>query len=256
MDRMRFARQFRALRVRKGLRQLDVALAAGVSRPLISKIEHGSLDSIPLKTLLDVSSVVEAILDVRLRWNGEQLDRLLDQVHAGHVEAIVKLLQRHGWEVAVEVSFAVWGERGSIDVLAFHPLTATLLVVEVKSVVADSQGTIHGVDRKERLAPTIAADRGWRSKTVARLLVVSATPTSRRRVARLAATYDAAFPVRGREVRAWLKRPVGAMSGLLFLSNVTPSDARRSRGGLERVRSSGRAGSMRPSRSNVNPAGV
>jgi transcriptional regulator with XRE-family HTH domain len=221
--------------VRKGLRQEDVARHAG-SGPLISKIEHGSIDSITLKTLLDVSSAVEAILDVRLRWNGEHLDRLLDEAHASLVEIVASLLQSRGWDVAVEVSFAIWGERGSIDLLAFHEPTRTLLVVEIKSAVPDSQATIHGIDRKTRLAPKVAAERGWSARQVARLLVVAATATSRKRVARLSATYDSAFPLRGRDIHRWLRDPVGTMSGLLFVSYGTQRDVRQARTGLQRVR--------------------
>jgi transcriptional regulator with XRE-family HTH domain len=236
VDAVRFGRQFRALRVRKRLRQEDVASAARVSRALISKIEHGAIDSIRVRTLLEVSASVEAILDVRLRWNGEQLDRLLDEAHAGLVEAVVRMLRDWGWEVAVEVSFAVWGERGSIDVLGWHEPSGTLLVVEVKSVVPDSQATLHNLDRKVRLAPGLAADRGWAVRSVARLLVVSSTATSRRRVAQLTATYDSAFPTRGPALRRWLKKPVGSVSGLLFVSYATRGDVRRRRPGLERVR--------------------
>jgi transcriptional regulator with XRE-family HTH domain len=236
VDAVRFGRQFRALRIRKGLRQQDVANSARISRALISKIEHGAIESIRVRTLLQVSAAVEAILDVRLRWNGEQLDRLLDEAHAGLVETIVDLLRRNGWTIAIEVSFAVWGERGSIDVLAWHAPTGILLIIEVKSVVPDSQATLHGLDRMVRLAPGLAADRGWAVRSVARLLVVSATATSRRRVARLAATYDAAFPARGTELHRWLRRPVGSVSGLVFVSYATGGDVRRRRPGLERVR--------------------
>ena len=68
------------------------------------------------------------------------------------LEATVRLLGRLGWTTEVEVSFAIWGERGSIDVVAFHPSLGALLVIEVKSAVADSQATLHGLDRKARLA--------------------------------------------------------------------------------------------------------
>ena len=37
------------------------------------------------------------------------------------------------WVTAAEVSFSEHGERGSIDVLAGHPDTRSLLVIEVKA---------------------------------------------------------------------------------------------------------------------------
>ena len=80
---------------------------------------------------------------------------------------MVSRLRRLGWHVDVEVSFIVWGERGSIDAVAFHPAHGALLVLEVKSVVADSQATLHGLDRKARLAREILKDRRWRFATSA-----------------------------------------------------------------------------------------
>jgi transcriptional regulator with XRE-family HTH domain len=214
MDAIRFGRQFRALRVRMNLRQVDVGRIAHVSRAVVSRVDRGLVGNIQIAQLERVAATVGATIDVRLRWNGEQLDRLLDEAHARIVEGVVVLLRASGWEVAVEVSFAIYGERGSIDVLAYHRATGIVLVVEVKSVVPDSQATLHGLDRKARLAAQIAADRGWICRGVARLLVVGDSATSRRRVARLAATYAVALPVRGRDVRRWLRAPRGPIRGL------------------------------------------
>jgi hypothetical protein len=186
--------------------------------------------------LVRVAAALGATVDVRLRWNGEQLDRLLDEAHARLVEAVVLLLRASGWDVAVEVSFAEWGERGSIDVFAYHRLTGIVLVVEVKSVLPDSQATIHGLDRKTRLAAKIAEDRGWHCRGVARLLVVAASDTSRRRVARLGATYDAAFPIRGAEIRRWIRDPRQPISGLLFLAYARQGSVNAYAASRQRVR--------------------
>jgi hypothetical protein len=152
------------------------------------------------------------------------------------VDAMVAILRRLGWIVDVEVSFSVWGERRSNDILAFHPLFGALLVVEVKSVVADSQATLHGLDRKARLARDIVKDRAWRIRHVSRLLVIGASATSRRRIARLGATYDAALPARGTTVRRWLVRPAEPLDGLLFLAIDSHGGTTRRSPGRERVR--------------------
>lgn len=78
-------------------------------------------------------------LDVRVRWRGEELDRLLDAVHAALGERLVEILAGAGWQCAVEVTFWIRGEKGSVDLLAWHPTTGRLLVVETKSVVPDLQ---------------------------------------------------------------------------------------------------------------------
>jgi transcriptional regulator with XRE-family HTH domain len=142
MDALRFGRQFRALRIRLESRQKDVSARAGLSRSLIASIDRGEIEGVTVGALVRAARALGADVDIRLRWRGEQLDRLIDEAHAAIVEATVVLLKRHGWIVEVEVSFAIWGERGSIDVLAFHPEFGALLVIEVKASVPDSQATI------------------------------------------------------------------------------------------------------------------
>jgi transcriptional regulator with XRE-family HTH domain len=256
MDPIRLGRQFRALRIRKVLRQEDVGRAAKLSRATISRLERGKIEEVAVGVLVRVAAALGASVDIRLRWNGEQLDRLLDEAHARLVEAVVLLLRASGWDVAVEVSFSEWGERGSIDVFAWHRLTGIVLVVEVKSILPDSQATIHGLDRKARLAAKLAEDRGWKCRGVARLLVIGATDTSRRRVSRLAATYEAAFPLRGSELRHWLRDPREPASGLLSLSYDRPGRANATAAARLRVRRRrNRPQSPRPAPS-AHPASV
>jgi transcriptional regulator with XRE-family HTH domain len=227
---------FRALRLRKDLRQEDLGRAARLSRAVISRIERGLIDNIPFGILSRAAAALGATLDVRLRWNGEQLDRLLDEAHAHLVDLVVLALRATGWEVAVEVSFSVWGERGSIDVFAFHRSTGMVLVVEVKSIVPDSQATIHGIDRKTRLAVELAVKRGWECREVSRLLVIGDSATARRRIARLAATYDVAFPTRRREIRRWLRAPREPISELLFVAFAHRTSAGSTAATRQRVR--------------------
>lgn len=238
MDPIQIGRACRALRIRRRWRQQDLAEAVGVSRQLIAKVEAGRIDDVQLRTLRAVVGGLGATLDVGIRWRGEGLDRLLDAAHAGLVESVVVRLERHGWETAVEASYAIHGERGSMDVLGLHRATATIVVVEVKSVVPDSQATIHATDRKLRLAPEVARDRGWPCRAVGRLLVIGDSTTARRRVELLGATYRSAFPVRARAVDAWLRAPSGAMSGLLFLPFATRGGTTNRVTGRQRVRRS------------------
>ena len=232
---IRFGRGIRALRVRRGWRQADLGQSAGFSRSLVSKVELGDIDSVSVGSLKALAGALGGTLDVRVRWKGEGLDRLLDEAHSRLVDAVIAMLRAVGWEVAVEVSFSIWGERGSIDVLAYHRATGIVLVIEVKSVVPDSQATLHGLDRKTRLAAQIAAERGWTCRAVGRLLVVGNTTTSRRRVAHFGSMYEAALPDRGPAVRRWLREPKGAFAGLLFLPDATRSGARRRFAGRDRV---------------------
>jgi len=227
MDVIRFVLGMRALRLRRRMAQAQLAEQAGVSRSVIGRIERGHADRATVHTLVQVASELGGRVDVRLLWQGEGLDRLLDARHAGLVERVVALLASEEWVVATEASFNIRGERGSIDILAFHPAGGSLLVVEVKSVVPDLQAMLAGLDRKGRVARDIARERGWNVATVTRLLVLPDDRTARRRVESHAATFRSTLPARTVEIRRWLRTPVGSMHGVLFVSNAPETGTRQ-----------------------------
>jgi transcriptional regulator with XRE-family HTH domain len=229
MDPVRFGRQVRALRRRRGWRQADLATAGRISRSSISRLELGHADEMTLAAVDAVARALSARLDVVLSWQGEGLDRLLDADHSRIVEIVARELRRLDWEVAIEVSFNIRGERGSIDILAFHPATRIVLVVEVKSVIPDLQAMVFTLDRKERLAIEIARARGWAADRSGRLVVAADGRTTRRRVAEHSTLFDVAFPARSVEVKRWLASPNASrrFSGLWFLANDRRASARQ-----------------------------
>jgi transcriptional regulator with XRE-family HTH domain len=205
--------------MRRHWRQQDLATESGVSRSLVARIEVGQSDAIPVGKLEKVASAVGARADLRLNWNGEALDRLLDAAHAGLVELTAAKLRAIGWEVAAEVTFWIRGERGSVDLLAWHPTLRLILVIEVKSIVPDIQAMLTSLDRKARLANEIARSRGLSPIASGRLLVIGESRTSRRRVEKHAATFAAEFPHRGASLKGWLRAPNVAppLRGLWFM---------------------------------------
>ncbi len=219
MDVVRFGLGMRALRMRRGWTQEHLGAIARVSASTIVRIERGRADRVTVQALTRVAAILEARIDVRLLWHGEGLDRLLDAGHARLVERTISMLDEAGWEVAAEVTFGIRGERGSIDVLAHHRSTQSLLVVEVKTVVPDIQSMLAAIDRKRRLAPGVGASRGWRTTSTSCLLVLPDDRTVRRRVDVHASTFRSAFPARTVEVRRWVRAPSGALSGIFFVSD-------------------------------------
>ena len=219
MDDIRAGRLLRALRVRRGLRQLDVATAAGIGQSTVSLMERGHLDRLSLRTVRRVYAVVDARFDSLVSWRGGAIDRLLDERHSLLVGSVAAVLRTAGWRVELEVSFAVYADRGSIDLLAFHAPSGTLLVIEVKTELTSIEETIRRQDVKVRHAASVAAERfGWDSRWVGRLLVILDGSTSRRRVERHEGTLSVAYPDRAAAVRRWIRAPVGALRGLLFMS--------------------------------------
>lgn len=230
MDAVRFGRIVRALRHRRGWRQVDLAQRCGVSQTLVARVERGGAPRLTVRRLEAIVEELGARVSLRVDWNGEAADRLLDAEHAAMVDLVVAMLRRAGWEAVPEVTFAIGVERGSIDILAWHEETATLLVIEIKTVVPDVQAMLSVHDRKVRLSDRVARDRGWRPRRIASLLVIRDTRTARRRVDEHAATFAARFPDRVAEVRRFIDQPAGAaraLRGLWFLSGKTEAGSRQ-----------------------------
>lgn len=236
MDDSRVGAAFRAVRIRRKLRQKDVADRAGVSASVISDIERGHVGGLALDTLRRLAGALDIRIDVVARWRGGELDRLLNHRHATLAGAVVEFLAEQGWDVAPEVSFAISGERGWIDVLAWHAPTRTLLVVEVKTELVDVHELLGVVDRKVRLAPQIARQRGWHPSNVASWVVMAEGSTNRHRVRRFDALLRSAFPADTRTMDRWLRRPVGSIAGLSFFSNFANGDGKQEVAGRQRVR--------------------
>jgi transcriptional regulator with XRE-family HTH domain len=220
MDVIRAGLSLRALRRRRRLSQERLAAKIGLSRQTIVRIERGHADSVTLRTIGRVATALGASVNLRILWHGEALDRLMDAAHADLSDAVLQLLRSMEWEVATELSFNMRGDRGTIDILAFHGDSGSLLVIEIKSVVPDLQAMLGTLDRKVRVAEAVAGERGWRAQTVSRLLVLPDDRTARRRVERHSAVFGTALPSRTVAVRQWLKSPVGRLAGILFLSNA------------------------------------
>lgn len=210
-----------AIRRRTGKRQSDLAQIANVPRRDVMLIEAGRAGSIPLDRLRRIFAAVDARARVTAWWNGAAADGLLDERHAALVERALAVMRMRRWQTAVEVTFSEWGERGSIDILGGHRPSRALAVCEVKTVLGSIEETNRMLDIKQRLAPKLAAVRfGWTPAVTAGLLILPADSTTRRMVGQHALTMSSAYPARSREVRAWLRRPEGSLSGLWFLSEV------------------------------------
>jgi transcriptional regulator with XRE-family HTH domain len=219
MTDVQAGRRIAAVRRHLGLRQVDVARAAGVDQKIVSLLENGHLERVSVERFRRVCAALEIDPVLELRWRGGQVDRLIDREHARIVDAVVAELARLGWEAVPEYSFSVWGERGSVDVLAWHPRTRALLVVEAKTRLTDLQKLLMSMSRKVRLVPALVAEeRGWKRSALGHVVVILETRANRSTVDRHAATFAATFPARTAAVRGWLRAPQGDVAGLWFLA--------------------------------------
>ena len=237
VDAVRLGSIVRALRIKKRWRQSDLADAVKVQRSAVGKLERGRLRELRVDGVVRIVEALGGRLDFLLRWQGGDLDRLINARHSALHESVARwLLTCPGWEIAPEVSFSVGGERGVIDILAWHAATRTLLVIELKTEIVDVNDLMGGVDRKRRLAVRIARDRGWSARSVSAWVIVADGTTNRRRVAAHATTLRAALPSDGRAIAGWMREPISAMACLSFWSDAQMASTNRGLATVKRVR--------------------
>ena len=230
VDAVRIGLSLRALRIRRGWRQIGRRNARrrlarhrleGRTRPPRRRVARSAREG---------RGNAGGRLDIRIRWRGEQLDRLLD---AGHARLVVASSRRgssrHG------LGGRGRGRRSRSGASAARSMSSrsirragSLLAVEVKTVVPDFQAMIAGLDRKARLAPEVAAERGWACD--------SDQPAARRRgridVARpdprdSTRPSNAALPDRGAAgPDAGSRTRPARFAGLLFVRSATQGDLR------------------------------
>lgn len=212
----------------------------------MSAVERGHVATVTVASLRALFGAVEARLHLAPAWRGAELDRLLDAEHARIVEAVAWRLEAAGWHVLLEATYAIGGERGSVDVFGFHPARRAVLVAEVKSGIPAAESTGRKLDEKGRLATLIARDRlGWTPVVVAVVLVLPESVRLRRLLAGPARALARMFPVDARAVRAWLANPTAPLAATWFLANISarsPSRVeavRRARAGAGRTGSAG-----------------
>jgi transcriptional regulator with XRE-family HTH domain len=222
MNAARMGRVLRGIRFHQGLSQRAVAKRAGVSQSVYSRAERGDVEGMTLGSLDRLAEALGASLHLDIRYRGGLGDRLADASHARLVDIVVKFLRAVGWLVELEFGFNVYGERGSVDVLAWHAPTRTLLIIEVKSRFTDLQSMLFSLSRKLRLVPALVRNElHWDAAVVGRVVVAYASHGNRSVVAAHAAMFDAVLPARSMAVRKWLRAPRGPMAGVWLVSPET-----------------------------------
>jgi transcriptional regulator with XRE-family HTH domain len=219
VDLVRLGARLRAIRIARGERLVDVARRSGLSASAVSRNERGKARRSTIETLDRHAGALEASLELNLRWRGADPDKLINAAHSALHELIARLFTRlTGWVALPEVSFSIYGERGVIDWLAWHPATRSLLVIELKTTLIDVQAVLTAIDRYARLASRIARDRGWQPSTVSVWLAFEDSTRNRRAVATHRQVFAAVLPRDGRDIRRWLRQPEGSIRALSFLA--------------------------------------
>jgi transcriptional regulator with XRE-family HTH domain len=190
----------RDLRLALGWTQRALALRSGVSQPWISTIERGLNPDVSIETIdrLLASMGASLIFDVKapLLTNRPQHD----VVHARCSAFVAPRLERAGWRVATEVEVGGDRSRGWIDVLAWHPTTGVVLVIELKTELHDVGAIERSLGWYEREAWAAARRLGWRPRRVIGCLLVLSTDAVEERLRDNRAAFARTFPLRWRDL--------------------------------------------------------
>jgi transcriptional regulator with XRE-family HTH domain len=225
----------RSVRRRRGLRQVDLAELAGVSQQTVSLFERGLTDYLSFRTLKRIAAALGITVDLALRWKGPELERLTDARHARLVKAVLSRIGPE-WKAVVEYTFNDFGDRGSVDVVAWHAAAQALLLIEVKSELVSLEAVLRSMDVKIRVVPRLLErDRRWQARIVGSVMVLPDESRSRRAVESLATVFDIALPSRTVAVRRWLGRPLGPIRGIWFLADTNTRRVVRNSGSAGRV---------------------
>jgi len=236
MDDLRFGAVIRSVRLRRGWRQADLAAKTGVSSSAISRLERGHAGPMTLDDIRAVAAALEVRAELLARWRAGDLDRLLNARHSALHEAVARWFRARcpAWVLAPEVTFAIYTDRGVIDILGWHPGRRAVLVIELKTEIVDVNELLGTLDRKRRLAKQIARERHWDALTVSAWLIVADSRTNRRRAESHVAMLAGALPTSGSAIRAWLRDPTEPVAGMSFW-RVDVERGRRG-SGVRRVR--------------------
>jgi transcriptional regulator with XRE-family HTH domain len=180
MNEVKAGRILRLVRRRRRLTQTQLAALAGISQQTVSSIELGHADDTALRTIRRLAAPLGITVELDLKWRGPEFDRLDDARHAAIVRAVVA---RFGpeWEIVVEYTFNHFGDRGSVDVLAWHAARSALLLIEIKSELDSLEAVLRSMDVKVRVVPPlVAAQQGWRLSALGSVLVLPDESSSRR----------------------------------------------------------------------------
>lgn len=196
------------------------------------------MGTLSLETIRRVAAALDIRVDLVGRWRAGDLDRLLNARHSALHEHVARMFrdEHPEWVFEPEVSFAIYRERGVIDILAWHPGRRAILVIELKTDMVDVNDLVGGVDRKRRLVWKVAQARGWEPEFVSVWVILAAGRTNRARLAAHGAMLRAAYPVDGRGIRYWLRDPAAPMAALSMWHGLHPGTGRAGLSPVRRVR--------------------
>jgi len=225
----------RSLRDTLGWSQRELARRAGTSQAGVCLIENGRVGGLTFESAERLLQAMGArlIVSVDKPFVGDRA-RQHEPAHARCSAHVASRLRQAGWEVATEVEVGGDRSRGWIDVLAWHPITRWLLVIEIKTEVHDLGAIERALGWYEREAWAAARRRDWHPRRAAGCLLLLATDVNDVRARANRAPLAEGFPRRATELRCLVAGEISVdeASGLQldrgrWLAMIDPLSRRR-----------------------------
>jgi transcriptional regulator with XRE-family HTH domain len=210
--RVTFAQLCRTTRIRLRLTQQELADRIGISRAYVAKIELGQGN--PSLALVDgIADALGLDIDLMARTPTIIGGQQKDLVHARCSAYIDRRLRAAGWLTSREVEIVHQRSHGWIDILAFDPVTGTLLVIEIKTRLDDLGAIERQIGWYERSAFEVARGLGWTPRRVNGWLLVLDSDEVERSIRSNRELLWRAFPLRARQMSHALDRTGEVMAG-------------------------------------------
>ena len=218
----------RAIRLLVGWPQKRLGTEVGQTQGWVSRVENGRIENLTIDSAERLLGAMGArlVITVDAPFLGDR-QRQRDPAHARMSAHVARHLRRQGWLVETEVEFGSHRSHGWIDVLAFHPPTGILLVIELKTEIHDMGAIQRSIRWYEREAWRAARRFGWRPGKQVGCLLLLATEANDARSTSNRDVLDAEFRGRARELTALVEGERGPNLPNRFVATVDPASRRR-----------------------------
>lgn len=216
--------------------QRELSRRSGVSQAHICRIEQGRAADVQVGVL----DRLFGVLGVRY-WLGTELPHVTrpqsDFVHARCSASVSRRLATSGWLVEREVEIGGDQSRGWIDILAFHPGSGMLLVIEVKTEVHDLGAIERTLSWYRREALRAARRLGWHPRSIGSALLILQSRANDDRSVTSGEAFAAGFPGRAAALQSVIHGgdPLGSEP---YIAMIDPGSRRAA--WLRATRSDGR----------------
>jgi transcriptional regulator with XRE-family HTH domain len=214
----------RATRVRLHWTQRRLSRRSGVPQSRISLIERRLASDLRVSEIEALCAALSIEYRVDFR-TPDIVARPADLVHARCSAGVSRRLEAMNWRTAREVEVGTGRIRGWIDILAFDERTGTVLVVEIKTEVADFGSIERTIGWYERSAWTAARTLGWGPRRVTSALLVLHTEVNDAAIRSSRSAFRSTFPGTARDLHSVLEGSTTAHGR--YLAMIDPASTRR-----------------------------